>query len=186
MGSTKALSRRRGRDLDNRHLRRAPSLASCRRKTYPYADKPMDDPTNLALVLLAAFWSGTSAVYTGIKQTNDARDRIISGNVGEIPLSARDQWHVFWWDWAPLKLSLASVSAVLFFVIIRLPALRKPVDHAFEIVCWVASSMPAIGTGFQLIAFVVEFLYLREAISMRRKSLEDGTRSEASDGQDRY
>ena len=40
----------------------------------------MTDSTSLALVLLAAFLVGTSAVFTGIKETNEVRDRIITGH----------------------------------------------------------------------------------------------------------
>ncbi len=56
----------------------------------------MNDSTNLALVLLAAFWSGTSAVFAGIQETNDVRDRVILGKVDDNELSIDDRWHSFW------------------------------------------------------------------------------------------
>ena len=126
----------------------------------------MGDSTNLALILLAAFWSGTSTVFTGIKETNAIRDRIITGKIGDDKLTSSDRWHTFWWDWAPLKLALACISAVLCAVILVLPKLRGGYDKdaAFTTVCIIASAMPAIGTLYQLLSFAVDVAYLRRII----------------------
>jgi hypothetical protein len=86
------------------------------------------DPTGLALVLLAAFWSGTSAVFGGIKETNDIRERILTGKSNDHTLTKADRWHALWWDWAPMKLSLAAISAVLCVVILALPSLHHTPD----------------------------------------------------------
>jgi hypothetical protein len=121
-------------------------------------------PTDLALVLLAAFWAGTSAVYGGIKDTNEVRDRIRSGKVGDKPLTRSDAWHAFLWDWAPLKLSLALISLVLCAIIVRLPKLSNESTGPFAMVCYIAAAMPGLGALFQLISFVADALQLRRII----------------------
>jgi hypothetical protein len=132
----------------------------------------MGDSTSLALVLLAAFWSGTSAVFTGIKETNEIRDRIMVGKVGDFELSPRDRWHAFWWDWAPMKLSLSLISAVLCVVILVLPKLRGGYskDESFATVCFIAASMPAIGAAYQFLSFLADAIYLRGIIVNTRDS----------------
>ena len=125
-----------------------------------------DSTTGLALVLLAAFWSGTSAVFTGVKETNSIRDKITTGKIGDERLAVKDRWHAFWCVWAPLKLSLAVISAVLCAVILSLPKLQGGYgnDRSFATVCLVAAAMPAIGTIFQLVSFGVDAAYLRRTI----------------------
>ena len=110
----------------------------------------MGDSTNLALVLLAAFWSGTSAVFNGIKETNGLRDRLITGHIDDTEMTITDRWHSFWWDWTPMKLSLSLISAVLCAVILVLPKLRdgNSKDESFATVCFIAASMPALGRHF--------------------------------------
>ena len=44
--------------------------------------------------------------------------------VDDKELTTEDRWHTYWWDWAPLKLSLSLISAVLGAVILFLPELR--------------------------------------------------------------
>jgi hypothetical protein len=129
------------------------------------------DPTNLSLVLLAAFWSGTSAVFTGIGATNAIRDRIVTGKIGVEKMTSSDRLHTFWWDWAPMKLSLACISAVLCVVILALPKIRGGYhkDKSFSIICVVASAMPAIGTFYQLISFVADSVYLRRIMPHARQ-----------------
>jgi hypothetical protein len=82
------------------------------------------DVTSLALVLLGAFWSGTSSVYLGIKNTNEIRDQILKGKIRDDAISSEQRRRLFWWDWMPLKLSLALVSAVLYAVILALPTFK--------------------------------------------------------------
>jgi hypothetical protein len=134
----------------------------------------MGDSTNLALILLAAFWSGTSTVFTGIKETNAIRDRILIGKIGEENLTTKDRLHTFLWDWAPLKLSLACISLVLCIVILVLPKLRGGYgkDESFTTVCVIASFMPAIGTLYQLISFTVDALYLKRIVAVAQEREE--------------
>jgi len=142
----------------------------------------MGDSTNLALILLAAFWSGTSTVFTGIKETNAIRDRIVTGKIGDGKLTAKDRWHTFWWDWAPLKLSLACISVVLCVVILVLPKLRGGYskDESFATVCIIASAMPAIGAPYQLLSFGVDAVYLRRIIHDASKAQETAVESTES------
>jgi hypothetical protein len=123
----------------------------------------MGDSTNLALVLLAAFWSGTSTVFTGIKETNAIRDRLVIGTIDGAELTRKDCWHTFWWDWAPMKLSLALISAVLCAVILELPNLRGGYgkDQNFANICLIAAAMPALGAMYQFVSFVSDALYLK-------------------------
>ena len=127
-------------------------------------------PISLALVLLAAFWSGTSAVFTGIKETNEIRDQILSGKIGERVLSTEERWHSFWWDWAPMKLSLSAISGVLCAVILFLPKLQGGYGTPFSDVCIIAASMPVLGCVFQLIVFFVAALFLRKRIKADSQS----------------
>jgi hypothetical protein len=148
----------------------------------------MGDTTNLALILLAAFWSGTNSVFTGIKDTIASRDRIVTGKIGDEKLTSRDRWHIFWWDWAPLKFSLACISLVLCVVIFELPKLRGGYskDESFATICVIASAMPAIGALYQLISFVADTVYLRTIIFDARKIEEAADQQKlsaaASDG----
>jgi hypothetical protein len=127
------------------------------------ADSEDSNFTSLALVLLAAFWSGTSAVFDGIKETNALRDRVLFGKADTLVLSIADRWHVFWWDWAPMKLSIAAISAVLCVVILALPRLRGASgdkEKRFAQVCYIAALMPAIGAIYQVVAFLADAFYL--------------------------
>src|SRR5262249_46370451 len=120
----------------------------------------------LALVLLGAFWAGTSSVYTGIKNTNEVRDKIVIGKAGDDPLPIPYLWRLLLLDWLPLKLSLALVSLTLGIIIILLPNLRSPssVGEGFAAVCYVASAMPFIGFLFQSASCVTEGLFLHETV----------------------
>jgi hypothetical protein len=120
----------------------------------------------LALVLLGAFWAGTTSVYTGIKNTNEVRDRIVTGKVGVDLLPIPYLWRLFLLDWLPLKLSLAFVSLTLGVIILLLPTLRRAgsTQEGFTAVCYVAAAMPFIGFLFQTASCVIEGLYLRDAL----------------------
>jgi hypothetical protein len=122
--------------------------------------------TSLALVLLAAFWSGTNTVFTGIKEANVLRDRIVTGKAGDVELSPEERSRSLWWGWAPMKLSLAAVSVVLCIVILMLPRLNgvNSGGRNFVIVCNVTAAMPAIGAAYQFVSFLVELFYLKGVI----------------------
>ena len=132
----------------------------------------MNDLTNLSLVLLAAFWSGTNTVFTGIKETNSVRDKIINGKVDDREMPIEERRHLLLWDWIPLKLSLALISATLCAVILLLPQLHGGYHGVgrFGTVCLIAASMPALGACFQVISFAADFHYLRRILTVSQKS----------------
>ena len=78
----------------------------------------------LTLVLLGAFWAGTSTVFTGMRHASEVRDRIMLRSTGEDRLSADFLRHLLVMDWFPLKASLAAISLVLALIILFLPTLR--------------------------------------------------------------
>jgi hypothetical protein len=105
----------------------------------------------LTLVLLGAFWAGTSAVFTGIKSTGDLRDSIVLGKVGSNDLPPPYVRHLFWFEWVPLKLSLAAISFVLAVIILLLPTLEGGRgSEQFRTICSVAAALPFIGAIVQL------------------------------------
>ena len=127
------------------------------------------DITSLSIVLLGAFWTGTSTVFTGIKSANEIRDQIFNGKIGQDPIAADHRMRLLLWDWMPLKLSLSCISAVLCVVILLLPKFRGGYVHAnadFARVCLIAAIMPFVGAVFQFISFVSEGRYLRKSIKV--------------------
>ena len=85
--------------------------------------------------LLAAWWAGTSAVFEGVKQANEVRDRIVIGNAGGDPLPAEYAWLLVWCDWLPMKLALAAISLMLGVLIVLLPGLAGPAAGADRAGC---------------------------------------------------
>lgn len=125
------------------------------------------DVTSLSIVLLGAFWTGTSTVFTGIKSTNEIRDQIFNGKIGQDTIPAEHRMRLLLWDWMPLKLSLSCISAVLCIVILLLPKFRGgyvDTNKDFYSVCLIAAIMPFVGAIFQFISFVSERRYLRQSI----------------------
>jgi len=122
------------------------------------------DVTNLALVLLGAFWSGTSSVYLGIKNASEIRDRVLKGKIGDDAISSEQRRRLFWWDWMPLKLSLALVSAVLCTVILALPGFKGGYESSFARVCYAAAAVPFLGAVFQLVACIADGRYMLRAM----------------------
>jgi ABC-type uncharacterized transport system permease subunit len=125
----------------------------------------------LAIVLLGAFWAGTSFVYSGIKNTNEVRDKIVLGKIGNDLLPVSYLWRLLLVDWLPLKLSLALVSLALGIIILLLPSLRDPQTErpGFRTVCYVAAVMPVLGFVFQLSSCVLEGVFLRRTIEQIEK-----------------
>jgi hypothetical protein len=117
----------------------------------------------LVLALLAAFWTGTNAVFTGMKDVNEIRDRIISGNLSGVPLTSAERQRILWWDWMPFKLSLAFISAVLGVVILMGPRFLSSSTNigTFRAVCGVAAATPFLGAVYQVVSFVSDARYLR-------------------------
>ena len=103
------------------------------------------DYTQLGLVLLGAFWAGTNAVFTGIKNTGDLRDAIVLGKVGGEEVSRSYILHLLWVEWLPLKLSLSAISVVLGVIIWQLPSVGTGHSPKFEEICHIAAALPFIG-----------------------------------------
>jgi|SRR5579872_1306857 len=130
------------------------------------------DATDLTLVLLAAFWAGTSAVFGGIKDTNQIRDRIVSGVAEQQRIPLEERRRMFIWDWMPQKLSLAFISGVLCAVILLLPSIRggQSGNDEFQTVCRIAAVTPALGTFYQLISFVADAFHLSSVLGRKSAS----------------
>ncbi len=120
----------------------------------------------LALVLLGAFWAGTSSVFSGMKLVGDLRDRIILGKLEGQDLPVPYLRRLLLIQWLPLKVALAVISLVLGVIIVALPDLRDSVpspDH-FRTICNWAAVMPFTGAGFQLITAAVDGIFLRRVV----------------------
>ena len=119
--------------------------------------------------LLAAFWTGTNAVFTGAKQTNEVRDRIVLGKIGNDDLPQDHARRMLWFDWLPMKMGLAAVSLMLGLIIMRLPDLTGTAvtPRSFVFICDVASIIPFAGFATFLISGAVEFQLMREKIRQR-------------------
>jgi hypothetical protein len=122
---------------------------------------------NLALILLGAFWTGTSAIFTGIKDTGALRDTIVTGKAGESPLPIAYLRHLFWVEWLPLKLSLAAISVVLAVIIVRLPQMADKLSEEFQAVCYIAAALPLIGAAFQILACCLDGVFMWRRIGSR-------------------
>jgi hypothetical protein len=129
------------------------------------------DPTALIVGggLLAAFWAGTNAVFAGTRQTNELRDRIVLGKIGDDPLTADYAWRLLLLDWLPMKTGWASISLVLGIIILLLPRLAgaesSQVD--FRTACRVAAIVPFAGFLTFVASGVVEFRFMSDAIRRR-------------------
>lgn len=120
----------------------------------------------VALVLLGVFWAGTAAVFTGIKNTQEVRDRIILGRIGESQISTDYLWRILFLDWLPLKLARAFMALVLAIIILMLPDVG-PNAHLVTI-CRVAAAFPLLGFSFEVISFVLELRFLIRQIRSRQ------------------
>jgi hypothetical protein len=127
----------------------------------------MASESQLALVLLAAFWAGTSAVFAGIKNTNEVRDRIVVGKIGSDKLPTDYLWRLLLVDWLPLKLSLALVSLVLAVIILMLPEIGNS-SASFATICRVAAVLPILGCGFEFLSCGFELHFLRQQVRRHR------------------
>src|SRR5262245_11966279 len=121
----------------------------------------------LTIVLLGAFWAGTSAVYTAIKNTNEVRDKIVAKKISDRELYTVDLWHLLIWDWLPLKMSIAAISFVLGVLILKLPSLadQQAVVQGFRSVCYVASSVPFAGFSAAIITGIADYRMMRRHIN---------------------
>lgn len=122
--------------------------------------------------LLAAWWAGTSAVFEGVKQANEVRDRIVIGKAGDDPMPPAYAKLLIWCDWLPMKLALAAISLMLGVLIVLLPILAGPAAAArgFDTVCAITSVVPFCGALTFTVSAVVELRFMRRAIRGRGHS----------------
>jgi hypothetical protein len=122
--------------------------------------------------LLAAFWTGTNAVFTGAKQTNETRDRIVLGKIGNDELPEGHAIRMLQYDWLPMKAGLAAVSLMLGIIIWQLPSLatQPSSPQSFWLICDMAAIVPFSGFVTFLISGIVEFRFMREVIRKRGMS----------------
>ena len=120
----------------------------------------------LTIVLLGAFWAGTSAVYTAIKNTNEVRDKILAGKVNELVLEISERRHLLFFDWLPLKSSIAAVSVVLGVIIVQLPHLanQASIEQGFSNVCYIASAVPFAGGLATVISGFADYRLMQKHI----------------------
>jgi hypothetical protein len=122
----------------------------------------------LTLVLLGAFWTGTSAVFTGIQMADAARDRIVLGRSEGTDLPADYRRHILWYSWVPLRASLASVSALLGVIIVLLPRLASEGNAAtqpmFASICLLSACVPFAGSLLFTVTTALEFRKMLAAI----------------------
>jgi hypothetical protein len=121
----------------------------------------------LALILLAAFWTGTSAVFTAFKYTGDIRDKLVSGKLDHEDLPLGHAWRLFLVDWFPIKASISMLSAVLAAVILLIPKLAEKPTQQMRDVCYIAAAIPAVGSVVQVVAWLVESWFLYSLLRQR-------------------
>jgi hypothetical protein len=119
--------------------------------------------------LLAAFWSGTSAVLAGARQTNETRDRIVHGKIGTDRLPEAYLRRVLLFDWLPMKFGLAGVSVMLGIIIVLLPefAGAAPTPKSFFLACYMTAFVPFAGFLSFVVSTVVEFRFMIKVIRQR-------------------
>jgi hypothetical protein len=123
----------------------------------------------LTLTLLAAFWAGTSALFSGIKNTNEIRDKIILGKIEKEEVSCDHLRRLLFLDWLPMKVSLVAVSLVLGFIMVMLPQLAKQeaAQNGCAVICYVTAVVPLTGAITFGATGALEFHYLRKEIRRR-------------------
>jgi len=124
------------------------------------------DHLTLVLALLGAFWTGTSAVFTGMDAIAKTRDKIVTGRADDEALALSYRRHMLLFDWLPLKLALASVSLVLGVTISLLPRLATPAAATglFTIICRIAAFVPFAGALTFMITTPIEWRMLSRRI----------------------
>ena len=120
---------------------------------------------SLVLALLAAFWAGTSAVFTGMKMLMDRSDAIVAGRAGDRPLDVTHRRRILQYEWVPLRAALGLISLMLGIVMLSLPALAHNSPKAFGRICLVAAIVPFLGAAYFLLGGVVEYIELRRRLT---------------------
>jgi len=127
----------------------------------------------LTLVLLGAFWTGTSAVFTGIQMADAARDKIILAKSEDVTIPSDYRRHILWYSWIPLRASLAGVSFLLGVIIVYLPTLATEAGTTsrptFSLICNLSACIPFIGAS--LFATTSWFEFRKMTAQIRRESV---------------
>ncbi len=122
----------------------------------------------LTLVLLGAFWTGTTAVFTGMQMADAARDRIMLAKADDVHLPPDYRRHLLWYTWVPLRVSLASVSLLLGVIIVFLPKLATEAGTTsrptFAAICVWSAFIPFSGAALFFITSLLEFSTMKSRI----------------------
>jgi hypothetical protein len=118
----------------------------------------------LVIALLAAFWTGTSAVFAGMKLLIERRDAIELGRIGSVDLSPASRRRILLQEWVPIRGALGFVSAMLSVVILSLPALAQPSNRTLDVISMVAATVPLLGAAYFLLVGVIEYVQLRRGL----------------------
>lgn len=127
------------------------------------------DSVQLTIALIAAYWAGTNVVFSGAKTANEARDKILQGNIGNHQLKKQELKHILWFDWMPLVCGLSAISLVLGIVLLKLPDFSRDTENlvVFRNVCRIAAVVPWAGFCWFFIRGLAEFRMLKKCINTR-------------------
>ena len=133
------------------------------------------DHLTLVLALLGAFWTGTSAVFTGMDAATKTRDKIAAGRADNEAFAPSYRRHLLLYDWLPLKLALTSVSLVLGVIILLLPLLATPssASELFSTICRIAAFVPFAGALSFLITTPIEWRMLSRKIRSGHRDADE-------------
>jgi len=122
----------------------------------------------LTLVLLGAFWTGTTAVFTGMQMADTARDRIVLVKSDDGPLPPDYRRHILLFTWIPLRAALTGVSFLLGIIIVFLPKLATEAGTTshptFATICDWSSVIPFAGATLFLITSLFDLPLMNAAI----------------------
>lgn len=121
----------------------------------------------ITLLLLAAFWAGTSALFAGVRYVTEARDKILRGSPDGQPLPTPYRRRVLYFDWVPMRLALAAVSIVLAVIIFALPCLAGKPNMRW--IAWITGAVPICGFVNFFVLGVFELRHLRQACRDEQK-----------------
>lgn len=120
----------------------------------------------LALLLLAAFWAGTSALIAGIKQLSDTRDKVVVGVTDGVKMSVEHRRRLLYYDWVPLRLALAAISLILALIIGSLPQLagEDSIKPGLPLVCYITALVPFGGFLNFIVFGIAEWLFMKREL----------------------
>ncbi|HSE19547.1 MAG TPA: hypothetical protein VLB46_20965 [Pyrinomonadaceae bacterium] len=126
-------------------------------------------PSTLVFALLAAFWAGTSAVFTGMNILIARKDAIETGKMGDSELNLNARKWILRFEWVPIRCGLGLVSVMLGIVILSLPSLAEPWSATFDTICKVASVVPLLGAVYFLLGGGIEYVRLMRLLGTVEK-----------------